>query len=412
MLFQKILTGSGCGALLLSCMAGLVSDGSFERSSVGKTPLGWHAGSANGCSGKFRVTEKEAFDGKKALLITNRTAEKPNVYSHLSCSFPLVPGESYRLAFMAKGNNVNGFTWTFGKQWRKRFHPENLSSEWQSFSYEFIAEAGEFQDDGTYLIQIISEDMTDSLLIDGIKLESLSPRRLSGTEYQKERFYPVASAGARKAVRLKLPETPGHYTGKISERNRLSAEIAMELEKDGIRFLADVRDNTPNIRENGEMWMADSIQLRIDQLGDRHPGEDLSDLELGFQVLPDGTAGSWCWQLGRKLSSAEADIQGNRTAEGYRIRALLKWPLLNRIRKKHGTVFSFNAIVNNETGYGREVAFLAPGIHTSSKSSSQNVIAVLNGKAKIVVTHDQLRACMKLIEAIFESARTGKPVVF
>lgn len=42
----------------------------------------------------------------------------------------------------------------------------------------------------------------------------------------------------------------------------------------------------------------------------------------------------------------------------------------------------------------------------------KNVIAVLNGKAKIVVTHDQLRACMKLIEAIFESARTGKPVVF
>ena len=390
MLFQKILTGSVCSALSLSCMAELVHDDSFERSSVGKAPLGWYAGSANGCSGKFQVTEKEAFDGKKALLITNRSAEKPNVYSHLSRSFPLVPGESYELVFAAKGDNVNGFTWTFGKQWRKRFHPKNLSSEWQSFSYEFIAEAREFNKDGTYLIQIISEDMTDSLLIDGITLKSLSPHRLTGAAYQKERFYPVAPAGIRKAVRFKLPETPEHYTGKSSVRNRLSAEIAMELEKEGICFLADVKDNTPNIRGNGEMWMADSIQLRIDQLGDRHPGEDLSDLELGFQVLPDGTADSWCWQLSRKLSPSEADIHGKRTAEGYQIRALLKWTLLDKIQKKHGTVFSFNAIVNNETGYGREVAFLAPGIHTSSKSSSQNVIAVLDkGKPYAVIVPEE-----------------------
>ncbi len=42
----------------------------------------------------------------------------------------------------------------------------------------------------------------------------------------------------------------------------------------------------------------------------------------------------------------------------------------------------------------------------------KNVIAVLNGKAQIVVTHDQLRMCMHLIEAVFESIRTGKIVEF
>jgi len=42
----------------------------------------------------------------------------------------------------------------------------------------------------------------------------------------------------------------------------------------------------------------------------------------------------------------------------------------------------------------------------------KNVIATLNGTAQIVVTHDQLRASMKLIEAVFESARTGKTVIF
>ena len=42
----------------------------------------------------------------------------------------------------------------------------------------------------------------------------------------------------------------------------------------------------------------------------------------------------------------------------------------------------------------------------------KNVIATLNGKAEIVVTHDQLRRSMKLIEAVFESAATQKTVEF
>ncbi len=51
-------------------------------------------------------------------------------------------------------------------------------------------------------------------------------------------------------------------------------------------------------------------------------------------------------------------------------------------------------------------------VHSDWAEFYKNVIAVLNGKAKIVVTHDQIRACMKLIEAVFESARTGKTVEF
>ena len=42
----------------------------------------------------------------------------------------------------------------------------------------------------------------------------------------------------------------------------------------------------------------------------------------------------------------------------------------------------------------------------------RNVIATLNGKAEIVVTHDQLRRSMKLIEAVFESARKNEVVKF
>ncbi len=42
----------------------------------------------------------------------------------------------------------------------------------------------------------------------------------------------------------------------------------------------------------------------------------------------------------------------------------------------------------------------------------KNVIAVLNGKAEIVVTHDQLRRSMMFLEKVFESARKNAVVYF
>lgn len=40
----------------------------------------------------------------------------------------------------------------------------------------------------------------------------------------------------------------------------------------------------------------------------------------------------------------------------------------------------------------------------------RNVVEVLAGKAAPIVTHAQIRRCMRLVDAIFESARTGLPV--
>ena len=42
----------------------------------------------------------------------------------------------------------------------------------------------------------------------------------------------------------------------------------------------------------------------------------------------------------------------------------------------------------------------------------KNVIATLHGEAEIVVTHDQQRRLMKLLEAVFESARKGEVIHF
>lgn len=40
----------------------------------------------------------------------------------------------------------------------------------------------------------------------------------------------------------------------------------------------------------------------------------------------------------------------------------------------------------------------------------RNVVAVINGKAEPIVTHKQARRCMQVVDAIFESATTGKAV--
>ena len=42
----------------------------------------------------------------------------------------------------------------------------------------------------------------------------------------------------------------------------------------------------------------------------------------------------------------------------------------------------------------------------------RNFTAAIDGKATQLITHDQLRRCMKIMEAAFESDRIGAPVKF
>jgi hypothetical protein len=42
----------------------------------------------------------------------------------------------------------------------------------------------------------------------------------------------------------------------------------------------------------------------------------------------------------------------------------------------------------------------------------KNIFAYLNGKEDIIVTHNQQRRLMRLVEAIFESGNTNKVVEF
>ena len=53
-----------------------------------------------------------------------------------------------------------------------------------------------------------------------------------------------------------------------------------------------------------------------------------------------------------------------------------------------------------------------PRVDTDIKDYYLNIAKVVNGEEKQIVTHDQQRELMKLMEAIFESAEGNKVVYF
>ena len=53
-----------------------------------------------------------------------------------------------------------------------------------------------------------------------------------------------------------------------------------------------------------------------------------------------------------------------------------------------------------------------PRIDTDIKDYYKNIAKVINGEAEQIVTHDQQRELMKLMEAIFESAEKNQVVYF
>ena len=53
-----------------------------------------------------------------------------------------------------------------------------------------------------------------------------------------------------------------------------------------------------------------------------------------------------------------------------------------------------------------------PRVETAIKDYYRNVAQAVNGEAELIVTHDQQRELMRLMEAIFESAEKNQVVRF
>ncbi len=369
---MKILSSLFAAALLLPlCGQELMPDGSFENSAVGKAPKGWFVGRAQGAQSVVEVVGGGlGTEGKNVLKIISTSPVKAHRFSHITTSLPLVPGERYRLQYNARGKNVGGYQWSFGKSWKERFRATTVSEKFEPFSYDFIAKPEEFEN-GKYKIQILIEDIADELWIDEISIHSLAPQVIPASAFLAEKIWPVQDLPGGGGIAFNAVD--GNYTGD-AKAARLSGNFAMAFEKDGLVVTAKIKDPVIRVRQHGAMWTGDSIQLRIDRTGKRGDSAELSDLEIGF--APDQErVNTWCWQFDRALKEEECVVEGGLTNDGYQFRALLKWKLLDTIETNPDRLFSFNFIVNNDDGTDRRVWFLAPGIHTPSKSSVENLLA-------------------------------------
>ena len=61
---------------------------------------------------------------------------------------------------------------------------------------------------------------------------------------------------------------------------------------------------------------------------------------------------------------------------------------------------------------GEDKADVSPEVRDGIVGPGMAFKAAFNGEAEIVVTHDQQRRLMKLLEAVFESARKGEVIHF
>lgn len=375
----------------------LMPDGSFEKSTPGKAPAHWHVDRAQGAESRVEVIGGgQGTQGANALRIISRSPARPHRFTQLSISLPLKPGERYRLQYKAKGKNVAGFNWSFGKSWKLRFRPAPVSEKFEPFFFDFSAAAEEFSN-GKYLIQLLADDIADELVIDEISLVSLAPKVLERAEYLREKIWPLADApegwenqeGIPPGVPvIRFDAREGNYTGD-SSKARLSGSFAAAFVPEGVAIWLEVNDPVIKVNRGSSMWSADSVQLRIDRAGKRLDTEVPTDLELGFAPQV-GAMESWCWQLNRPLAADECRIAGGLTKNGYRFRGVLSWKLLDGVRPDGDRLFSFNFIVNNYDGVNREVWYLAPGINTSSKSSAGNLLCwYRGGGAKMIAVPDE-----------------------
>ncbi len=380
-LFLSILLSGGT----LLAESGIVRNGSFEEQTNGNRPSSWHCYNNRGSKAVFSIDDSDATAGTKSLKLVNPTPAKPHVTAGIMQNIVLSPGKKYTLSFDARGRNVNGLKIILGKRWKINHPVRNIPAKWKHFEFDFTPEEADFSNigNGSLELHLLTTDICDQLFLDNLRITPAIPPVIGKKEFQKRKILMIPEIQKEwrtlKSIpqnwsRLFLPETPLFYTGK-KVPSGFRAELAFGYDRNGLIFLADVKDSKVIPGSGSRLWSKDSIQIKISQLGGLQD-EVAGDIELSFSPGKD-LIHSWSPQLERPLTSEEAELRGGITQDGYRITAHLNWKLLNRIDRTGKRFFTFNAVVNNvDESNVRRVAFLAPGLH-DTKDNYHNFIAVL-----------------------------------
>ncbi len=377
-------------ALTSAAAGNELTNGSFEEGPADQTPKGWGIDNSGNAQVTLRVTEGQSADGKRAMLIVNQSGQKPNVFCALRQNVKLKPGFPYQLSFKVKGSG-DGLLAVLSQRWNIRYEVTNLTGEWARHTLTFTPEAADFDPAGFFPVRLISEKTAAGIYLDDVTLESAGAQVISPENFQKKHLYLAPRITQKISAISEIPygmpvmslPAGAEYVsnGKMPAYSDLHARVAMGWSAEGLTIIAEVNDQSIVTGAPNELWLADSVQLRIEQSGLRGDATQ-DDVEITLAPVQNGP-NNWSWPLNRALNKDEAKIVTSRRQGGYVVAGQLTWSYLNRIGFTNKKPFSFNVIVNDVDAESKErrVAFLASGIH-QFKSNRDNTLILFDTGAK------------------------------
>jgi len=372
--------------------ANLVLNGSFENGPTGGTPDGWSLGISGNAQASLTVTDEAAALGGRSLLLTDKSAMSPNVYGSLvQWVKGIEPDTEYEMSVMIKAVNAKNVLFCFGKNWKVRFRPANLSADWTKYTFKFKLPAAEIDSDGKIPLVIGVDDLAEKIYLDNLAIYPAGKQLVSANELQNEKLWLIprfpGSLDNLKAIPaglpvMKFPQSASFAsTGKMPAANEFAGEAALAYDDAGLYFFIRVNDNSANPQSGENMWRGDSIQMRIDQAGLAAKSAQASDLEFGVAVDLQGKVHTWDWTTSKELPGEKTKLTALRDANGYFVAGRLDWSLLSELKYPGKRFFTVSLIGNDANRANqRDVYFLTRGIH-DEKDASQYFKALLTGSA-------------------------------
>ncbi len=368
--------------------ANLVLNGSFENGPTGGTPDNWALGISGNAQASLTVTDEAAGLGGRSLLLINKSAMSPNVYGSLvQWVKGIEPDTEYEMSVMIKAVNAKNVLFCFGKNWKVRFRPGNLTADWTKYTFKFKLPASEIDSDGKIPLVIGVDDLAEKIYLDNLAIYPAGKQLVSANELQTEKLWLIPSFSGSldnlKAIPSGLPvmnfpqSAAFASTGKMPAANEFAGQAALAYDDAGLYFFIRVNDNSANPQSGENMWRGDSIQMRIDQAGLAAKSAQASDLEFGVSVDAQGKVHTWDWTTSKELPREKTKLTALRDASGYFVAGRLDWSLLSEV-KYPGKRFLTVSLIGNDANRAnqRDVYFLTRGIH-DEKDASQYFKALL-----------------------------------
>lgn len=359
-------------------------NGGFESGEVATQLAGWAFSASSGCDGEIALDPDVRTEGARAVRLTNRSPRSPHVYLSLRQRLaPLFPGTTYRVRFMARGQNV-GTCWSGGgPQWLARHPLPSGTFEWREFSHEIRAP----DDAESYEFLFLVESETEALWIDDVRVEAdfdLTRPQVRSVAPGQSRVTPVA-AGRASACDGDLADWgDGPSFSLKGAEGRVDASLRLGWTPEALWLAVEARDDDPVLAvDAASLWLYDSVQVSLDPANDKTPGSyGPRDFEIGFAMGREGLL-AHAWQHPRGVDPGFVkDIPFAVVREGdttvYEI--AIPWEHLPPLTGAPGESFGLNVVVNERGAEGpRAGAEWSPGTFVSKDPAAYRTLVLSDG---------------------------------